>query len=275
MTAFATRHAHAAQRGGSARYLRSHAQLLVRVTRNDLHARHAGSYLGLGWIFVAPLLILGVYALIYLEIFHLRATGMDGAEYVVYIFCGLVPYLMTAEALSTGSNSVILNKAVLNNTVFPIDLAPVKSVLTSQGVMLAGMPVVVAGAVATGHLHRTLVLLPVIWVLNVVWLIGANWLISLLTVIFRDLQNLVNAVLVIMLIASPFAYTPDMVPSGLKPLLALNPFAYFVVAYQQVIMLGIMPSVAHSLALLAMSFGTFALGSWFFARAKSVIVDYV
>lgn len=263
------------RRRGSARYLRTHWRLLARVARNDLAARHAGSQLGLGWIFLGPLLVLGIYALIYLEIFHVRATGMTSRQYVVYIFCGLVPYLATAEALSTGVTSVMSNKAVLNNTVFPIDLAPVKSVITSQAVIAIGMPLVVIGAFLTGRVHLTILLLPVVWALNVLWLVGVTWIISLLNVIFRDLQNLLTAVLMIMLVASPFAYTPDMVPQTLKPILALNPFAYFVVAYQQVILLGIFPSVGHSLVLVVMSVGTFLLGSWFFERARGAVIDYV
>jgi lipopolysaccharide transport system permease protein len=262
-------------RYGSARFLRSHWRLLWRVTKNDLQQRYAGSLLGLGWAMLAPLLVLAIYALIYLEVFRIRVTNLDSVEYVFYVFAGLVPYLVCAEAIGHGVTSVITNKAVLNNTVFPIDLTPVKPVLGTQVVMATGMTVVVAGAIATGRAHVTLVLLPVVWFLNALWLTGVNWLLSLLNVIFRDLQNVVAAVLMVMLVASPIAYTPDMVPPGLKPLLALNPFAYFVVAYQQVIMLGIWPSVPHLAVLVIMTLATFAIGSWFFDRAKRVIVDYV
>jgi lipopolysaccharide transport system permease protein len=186
-----------------------------------------------------------------------------------------VPYLATAEAMSTGVTSVLTNKSVLNNTVFPIDLAPVKAAFSAQAIMIAGLTVVVAGAAATRNLHWTILLLPVIWALHAVWLIGVNWVLSLLNVIFRDLQNLLNAELMIMLVASPIAYTPDMVPPALRPLLAINPFAYFVVAYQQVIMLGIFPSMWHAILLVLMPLVAFAFGSWFFYRAKRVIVDYV
>jgi lipopolysaccharide transport system permease protein len=261
--------------GGSAALLRSHGRLLWRVTRNDLRARHAGSHLGVGWVFIAPLLVLGVYSVIYLYIFRTHPVGLTSAEYVVYIFCGLVPYLATADALIAGVASVISSKSILNNTVFPIDLAPIKPVLSSQVIMTLGMVLVVAAAFATGNFHGTIVLLPLIWLLNVLWLMGVNWLISLLNVIFRDLQSLLQAVLMIMLVASPFAYTPDMIPSELRPLIGLNPFAHFVVAYQQVIMLGIVPSLWHTFVLVTMSLGTFALGSWFFARAKRVVIDYV
>jgi homopolymeric O-antigen transport system permease protein len=260
---------------GSARHLRTHGRLLYRVTRNDLAARHAGSHLGIGWIFLGPLLVLAIYSLIYLEIFRVRVTGLSSTEYVIYIFCGLVPYLATAEAFSTGVMSVLTNKSVLNNTVFPIDLAPVKAALSAQAIMFAGLAVVVAGAAATGNVHRTLMLLPLVWALHITWLIGVNWVLSLLNVIFRDLQNLLNAILMIMLVASPIAYTPDMVPPALKPLLAINPFAYFVVAYQQVIMLGIYPSIPHAILIVVVAAAAFVFGSWFFDRAKQVIVDYV
>jgi homopolymeric O-antigen transport system permease protein len=260
---------------GSAGLLRTHGRLLARVTLNDLRQRYAGSLLGLGWAILAPLLVLTIYAVIYLEIFRIRVATLDSREYVIYVFCGLVPYLATAEAIGQGVTAVISNKSVLNNTVFPIDLTPIKPVLAVQAVMASGMTIVLAGAFATGNVHPTLVLLPVIWALNALWLAGINWLLSLLNVIFRDLQNLVGSVLMVMLVASPIAYTPDMVPPSLKLLLALNPFAYFVVAYQQVVMLGIWPSTPHLIILVVMSLATFALGSWFFWRTKRVIIDYV
>jgi lipopolysaccharide transport system permease protein len=170
---------------------------------------------------------------------------------------------------------VISNKSILNNTVFPIDLTPVKAALSAQAVMLVGIPLLVAGTVATGHAHATLVALPVVWALNILWLIGVNWVISILNVLFRDLQNLLTVVLMILLVSSPFAYTPSQVPHALKPLLLLNPFAYFVVAYQQIVMLGQLPDFWHALVLVLMSALTFAFGSWFFAKVKGVAVDYV
>ena len=214
--------------------------------------------------------------MIYLEVYRVRGVpGLGGPAYVMYIFCGLVPYLVTAQALSSGVSSVISNKAVLNNTVFPIDLAPVQSALSAQAVMCVGVPLLVLGAILTGHAHATIPALLVIWLLMVVWLVGVNWVIGILNVLFRDLQNLLTVVLMILLVASPFAYTPAMVPPTLKPLLLLNPFAYFVVAYQQVIMLGELPDAKHAAVLLLMPLVTFAFGSWFFAKAKGVAVDYV
>lgn len=264
-----------AARFGSAWYLRTHLRLLLRVARNDLWARHAGSHLGVGWVFLGPLLILVVYAVVYLAIFRVRVEGLSSAQYVVYIFCGLVPFLAAAESISTGITSVIQNKAVLNNTVFPIDLAPVKCALESQAIMFVGLAIVLVGVAVTHSLTWTITLLPFVWALNLVFLVGVNWILAPLNVIFRDLQSMVTAILMVMLVASPIAYTPDMVPDELRLLLGLNPFAYYVVGYQQVIMLGIVPSMVHTALMVLAAVVPFVLGSWIFSRSKAVIVDYV
>lgn len=261
--------------GHSGRYLFTHARLLVRVTWNDLGRRYAGSVLGVSWVVVAPALSIGLYAIVYRLIFRVQVPGLSGWDYVIYIFAGLVPYLMTAEALSVGVSSVIVNRSVLNNTVFPIDLAPVKAVLAAQGSMLVGMVATVAGVVAVGRAHWTILLVPVVWILQVMALIGVTWVLSLINVVLRDLQNLITLLLVLLMIASPIAYTPAMVPASLQWVLWINPLAYYVVTYQRLLVLGQLPDATTAILLVVVSVGLFLLGGFFFARTKSVMVDYV
>lgn len=240
-----------------------------------MSARFAGSFLGAGWVILAPGLILAIYSTIYLTVFKVKVPTLSSHAYVVFLLSGLIPYLATAEALSLGVASVVTNKAVLSNTVFPIDLAPVKAVITAQATMVVGMVAAVIGVVITHKVSPLIVFLPVIWLLQFLALTGVAWILSLLNVIIRDLQNGLNAVLMILLIASPIFYTPDQVPSGLKLILAINPLAYFIVAYQEVVVLGYVPSLGHIIGLIVMSVGLFCAGSIFFARAKHVLIDYV
>ena len=264
-------------RGGSARFVRSHWRLLLRVTGQDLRLRHAGSLIGLGWVALGPLLILGVYSLVYLEVFKVRtnALNLTGPAFVVYIFCGLVPYLSIAEGMSRGVGSVITNKAVLNNTVYPIDLTPVQAALGAQMVLVVGMPLVVLGAILTGHAHATIVAVPLVCLLMFLWLVGVNWILAMLNVAFRDLQSLITVILMVLLVASPFAYNPAQVSPLVRLVVYLNPFAYFVIAFQDLIMRGEFPTAWQVAVLVLMPIATFAIGSWFFSRAKGVLLDYV
>ncbi len=259
----------------SARLLLSHHRILLRVTRNELKAKYAGSVLGMGWIALAPLVLLAVYGVVYLFIFRVRVPELTPLQYVLYIFSGLVPFLATAEACAAGVPAVVANRAVLNNTVFPIDLAAPKAVLMSQASMVVGLSVILLMASATRTLAWTALLLPVVWVLQILALIGINWVLSLVYLVFRDLQYLISIILMILLIASPIAYTPHMVPAKVRMLLIFNPFAYFVMCYQKILVLGQIPGLSEGLMILAFSFGAFALGGWFFSRAKRVMIDYV
>ncbi len=66
-----------------------------------------------------------------------------------------------------------------------------------------------------------------------------------------------------------------MVPSGLRPLVLLNPFAHFVMAYQKILVLGELPQVGGLLAVMLISVAVFMLGGWIFAGGKRVLIDYV
>src|SRR6185312_13766147 len=154
-----------------------------------------------------------------------------------------------------GVTSVIVNRAVLNNTVFPIDLAPVKAVLSAQGSMIAGMIATSAGVIAVGRAHWTMLLIPVVWILQVAALIGISWVLSLVNVVLRDVQNLITLLLVMLMVASPIAYTPAMVPSSLHWVLWANPLAYFVLTYQKILVLGELPDPLQATLLVVISLG--------------------
>jgi len=258
----------------SARLLLSHGGVLWRVTRNELSARYAGSLMGTGWLIVQPLVVLVTYAVVYMYVFRVRVEGLSPLGYVLYVYAGLAPFLMTAEALSAGVTSVLSGKFVLGSGDFPLDLVPVKAVLMSQGSMFVGFALVVSGGLVTGTLTWTVLLFPFLWALYVMGLIGLAWILSLVYLVFRDLPYVIGLVLLVVMIASPIAYTPDMVPPALRPLIVMNPFAYVVTACQQILVAGRFPGTMHAIVLIGGSLGLFAAGGWFFSRAKGVLLDY-
>ncbi len=259
----------------SGSYLLSHLALLLRVTRSEITSRFAGSLLGIGWWALNPLLLLAVYATIYLLVLKVQAPNLSKSAYVVLIFTGIVPFLMSSEALLSGVSSVVANKAVLSNTVFPVDLVPIKVVLLSQVTMACGMTVVLIATLPLGRASFALVLFPAIWLLHIVFLVGLVWVLSLVNLVFRDLQNIMGIVTMYLMIASPIGYTPEMVPPSMKLLLTLNPLAHFIVAYQDIVVFGRLPGADQMVTLTVMSLTTFLVGGAFFARAKRTLIDYV
>lgn len=106
-----------------------HIHVLWATTLTDIRSRFIGTIFGVAWIILYPLLFLGLYAVVYTMIYRVRVEEFGTFDYVLLIFCGLVPFLGFSEALGNGVGSVLGNKGLIKNTLFPIDLIPVKTVL--------------------------------------------------------------------------------------------------------------------------------------------------
>ncbi|MFT9849648.1 ABC transporter permease [Aneurinibacillus sp. REN35] len=249
--------------------------LLWQTTKNDIRTRFAGSLLGMLWLFFYPLLLLGAYAMVYLFIFKVKFHLFDSNEYVALIFCGLIPFIGFSEALSNGVSSVVSNSSLIKNTLFPIELIPVKAVLVSQSTQFTGMIMLL---LVLGFLDKWTIWLPffiLIWLLQILFSIGLIWILSSVNVFARDLQSIVSVLILVLMLISPIAYTEDMIPTSLQPFLALNPMYYLIVSYQDVLMLGRFPDAGIFVTLSLVSLLTFLLGYVFFIKMKRVFVDNV
>ncbi len=107
--------------------------------------------------------------------------------------------------------------------------------------MVSGMVIVLLASLILRKISVAILLFPLVWMLHVMFLIGLLWILSLVNLVFRDLQNIIGVVIMYLMIASPIGYTPEMVPQSMKMLLTLNPLAHFIVAYQDLIVFGRLP----------------------------------
>ncbi|MFN7098138.1 MAG: ABC transporter permease [Gammaproteobacteria bacterium] len=253
----------------------SHYALLIKVVKRDLRSRYIGSFLGLYWSTISPIAMLTAYAVVYIFIFHAKAYGFTSLQYVLFIFSGLVPYLGFADAVSTSLTSIVSNSSLVKNTLFPIELIPVKSVFVSQAGQAAGFFILFLALLATKQLSWYILYLPLIWLIQLIFTIGLMWILSSLNVFFRDLQYAINIILMIMMMLSPISYSISMVPHALKILIMLNPFSYLIVAYQDILVFHKVPDVTIILALLVMSSSLFFIGYYIINRTKVLFAEYV
>lgn len=249
-------------------------RILTTTTRNDLFARHVGTVGGLAWTVLYPLVFLALYAVIYLFVFRVRPVNLSEVDYLFVIFTGLVPFLGFAEAISVGVQSVTANKSLVKNTMFPVEMLPVKAVLTSSASMLVSLAILIAALVAHGEAHATqLLVVPLVGV-NLVFTIGMVWIFSTVHVFLRDLGNMVPILVLFLMLVSPIAYTIDQVPPGVVPFLALNPLYYLITLYREVL-LGKGPDSVAAGVFAAVAFAVFTVGYHFLVRLKIVFSEYV
>jgi lipopolysaccharide transport system permease protein len=216
-------------------------ELISEMSRREIGSGHAGHTLGPVWVFIHPLLIVGIYLLIFGFVIGQRIAPTDKfpGDFPSYIMIGLAPWLAVQAALIKSSSALVANSSLVKQVVFPIEILPVSAVAA------ATMSFVPAIAVAIlyrhffgGGLPMTALLLPVVFALHVMLCVGIAFALSALTCFMRDLREMVNVFCVVAMYATPAVYLPEWVPSAFRPLLYLNPFSYLTWIYQDTLFFG-------------------------------------
>jgi lipopolysaccharide transport system permease protein len=249
-------------------------EVLWNTTVGELRQRYARSVMGVFWLGISPLLLMAFYAFVYLVVFRVRPTAMSENEYVLYVLAGLLPFLGLSEALASGAASLSSNKAILLNTVFPSELIPVRAVLVSQATTAIGLALTVLVALVMGNLSWTVLLVPLVWLLQVMFVAGIVWALAMATLILRDIQQSLNVATMLLMIVTPIAYTVDMVPPTLRAVVYLNPLSYFVFGFHDVVVFGRAPGVVTLGIMTVLGLSSFCLGFGVFRRAKKMLIDY-
>ena len=105
----------------------SNKNLLNQFTKRDVIGRYKGSYLGLLWTFITPLLMLVIYTFVFSEVFKARwgTAGENKAEYALVIFTGLIVFNIFSEVVTRAPGLLVGNANLVTKVVFPLEIMPV------------------------------------------------------------------------------------------------------------------------------------------------------
>jgi len=249
-------------------------RMLAAITRVEIAKRHAGSVLGMSWVVLQPALLLSVYVFVYMVVLRMRFEGFSRFDYVLYVFCGLVPYLGFMESLTTGALSIKQNIHLVKNVMLPIELIPVRSVIVGMTSQFVSIGLVVLMAAADGELSWRVPLVVPIVVLQMMWLVGLTWFLSGITVALPDVTYFVNLFVFLLMFLSPIGYKPDMVPPAFAWVIRLNPIYYLTEMYRVAMLRDQVMRLPIVVGYIVMCLVTFALGGAFFDRFRGMLTDY-
>lgn len=253
---------------------RARAVVAALVAR-DLRGRYVGSTLGLFWSVVNPLAQLAIYTFVFSTVLSVR-FGTSDMPFVLYLAAALFPWLAFQESVLRSATCLVDNSVLVKRVVFPIEVLPVQIAVTALVHQLIALVLLLGLMVALGvSPHLSLLALPLLVVLQLLLTIGIGWTVAALHVYFRDTAQLLGVLFPMWFYLTPIIYPTQLVPAGLRPVLALNPLSALVEAYRDVLLHGVVPFGARELWLAAVSLGALALGAVVFTRARRDFADLV
>ncbi|HLX20952.1 MAG TPA: ABC transporter permease [Gaiellaceae bacterium] len=250
-------------------------ELFANLFRRDLQAKYRGSALGVLWTIVNPIMLMGVYLLVFSVVW--KSPFASGGHYPLFLLSGLAVWTFFAAALQSATRSMLDNATLIRKIRFPRQLVPLSVVgahLVSFAVMLALLLVLNAALLPRARSTELLAIPLAILVLGLVS--GLALALASLNVVFRDVEFIIAALLVPWFFLTPIIYP---LTSGTlaqhKHVIAIihwvNPLSPAVQAVRAPLFLGQLPFWGDALYLVVASAIALALGAWVFTRVDDQI----
>jgi teichoic acid transport system permease protein len=235
----------------------------------NLRARNASTALGIFWWVFNPLLLAGVYWLVF-------GILLPVSRDVAHLVLGIFVFEYTKSTMTGSSRSIINNSKLLVNLRFPRMVLPVSALMEAAVGFAASLVVFAVLTIPLDVSIRPaylLLLVPAI-ALHTLFNLGLGAFAARLIVPFRDLDNLLPYLLRLWLYLSPIIYSLDRIPDRFLPYMVLNPMVPFLDVYRAAI---IGDPLGENMLLYA-SVWTIVLlvgGVWMFVRQEGRMVKYL
>ncbi len=245
------------------------ALLWALVTRH-LAIRYRGSFLGFFWSLLNPLLLMAVYSLVFK--YYVRIQGVE--HYSVFMFTGLLPWLWLTSSLTEATSSIVGSGHLITKSMFPAQILPLVPVVTNCINLLLSLPVLFLFMLWSGTpFHWTLLLLPILILIQFLTLQGIGIFLGSLNVFYRDIQHILGNALTFVFFLCPILYTPQTVPPQFQFSLDYNPLAQLTMGYHSLIMEGALPSAYSICFMLVFMILSLTLGYWVYGKNQESLSE--
>jgi len=192
-------------RGAGLRDVVRNRFLLRLIVRQEMRVRYRGSVLGLFWSYIKPALQFSVY---FFALGIFLKVNRSLPNFAVYLFSGLVVINFVGEALGNSARSVVRNAPLVKKIYLPRELFPVATTYVAAIHLLPQVVILLLGALVAGWVPSLTAVgsAALGFALVAVLVTGLGLFLAGLNVYFRDFENIVDLVLIVVTWASPVLY---------------------------------------------------------------------
>ncbi|WP_425058557.1 Teichoic acid translocation permease protein TagG [Sporomusa carbonis] len=248
--------------------------LILNLARNDFKTRYAGSYLGIFWAFVQPVMTILVLWFVF-EI-GFRTAKVQDVPFILWLSCGLIPWFYFADAWSNATNSFVEYSYLVKKVVFKISSLPFIKIISSLFIHLFFVVFLLVLFISYGY-SPGLIAIQLLYFIFCTFTLVVS--LSLLTAsiipFFKDLAQILNIVLQFGMWMTPIMWNYTMVPEKYRWLFSLNPMFYIVQGYRDTLInkVYILQNVENTLYFWGITSVFFLVGTWTFKKLNSHFAD--
>ena len=260
-------------------HLWQYRHLIYQFTWREVTGRYKGSFIGLGWSFIQPLVMLCVYTFVFSVIFKARwGAGPDEgkAAFALTLFMGMITFGIFSESVNSAPLLVLSNVNYVKKVVFPLEILPFANFFSALINALFSLVVLLLGIIIVYHrIHWTIILLPLVWLPLIFFTLGCGYFLASLGVFIRDVSTTVSLLTTISFFLTPIFYPVRAIPQQFRFFFQINPLAVYVEDSRRVVLWGILPDWPWFFCGLIFSVGVFVFGFTWFMKSKKAFADVI
>lgn len=205
-------------------------EFLKTNVKKDIRGKYKGSFLGVLWSFINPLLSVVVYAIVFRYIMRFNIDN-----YLIYLISGIIPWTFFTTAINSGMNSILFNADIIKKVYFPNVILPISGVTSCLVNFLISCIIIIIFAFFSDiGISINLIWLPLIILIQYIFTLGIAFILSAVEIYVRDIEHIINFLISMLFYVTPILYTKDYVPQKFSFLLKINPLSYIIDAYHSV-----------------------------------------
>lgn len=250
--------------------------LLFQMTGREIKARYKQSILGYFWVILNPLAQMLVMSFAFSMILRIPTKATANIPYSVFLYTALLPWNLFANSLSFACNSLVNSSSLITKVYFPRTILVLSTMLAKIIDFLFAATILV-GYMIFFHIPVNINLLWIfpIFFIQQIFTFGLALFFSAANLLYRDIQFLLNLILVLWMYITPVIYPVDIVPEQYKIIFQLNPMSVIINAYRQTVLGGGLPNFFSLLIALFLSLFTLAFGLYYFKKREKIFADNI
>lgn len=236
--------------------LYQYRELLKSNVKKEIRGKYKGSFLGVLWSFVSPLLMTLVYAIVFPYL--MRGAGYE--HYTTFLIIGILPWTWFTTSIAQGTFTIIGNAGIIKKVYFPREILPISVVTSGVVNFLISCVIILLFVIFSGiGFTINIIYLPLIILSQYLLTLGIVFITSAVNVFVRDLEYIVNFIIQMLFYATPILYSADMfqnAPKWVSMIINCNPLSTIISCYRDVLYWGNTP---HLKSLLMVIIGSLVL----------------
>lgn len=254
--------------------IKKNGYILSAMVKRNFKVQYRGSFLGVLWTILNPLLNMVVLAMVFSTFF---GSNPEVGIYAIYLLVGTIIFNIVRQSTMQSLDSLVCNADLIKKVKISYGIFPVSNMFTSLVNFGMSFLALVAVMLIVGQpFYWTLVMIITIIPAIMLFSLGISLFLSATYVFFRDIKHLYDVGMTLWYYLTPIFYTASIINIGwVSKIVTLNPMYHFVTAARDMVQWGVIPSGTEYLIMYGWAIGLLALGYLVFRSLRRKYILYI